>query len=95
MSLCERVMEMSDSLADLLLAADACGATDPGKSLRLLQSAVDAAQAAKFCNESARAILAAAKADPAVRAPERHPDALRALNDNHPTTPTEPGPIVA
>ena len=95
MSLCERVMEVSDVLADLLLSADACGATDPGKSLRLLRSAVDAAEAVKFCNESARTILAAAKADPAIRAAERHPDALCALNDNHPVTPTDPSPIVA
>lgn len=91
MSLCDRVMELSDGLADLILSADACAATNEGQSLRLLREAVDAAHAVKFGNESARAILSAARADMA----QRQPDAPQALNDNHPSNPIQPDPIVA
>lgn len=89
MSLCERVMELSDGLADLLLAADSC--QDEGDSLRLLKRAVDQAHAVKFGNESARAILAAAMAEAA----QRQPNAFHPANDDQPTTPVPPSPIVA
>ena len=93
MSLCDRVMELSDGLADLILAADACAATDEGDALRLLLKAVDAAHTVKFGNECARAILAAAAAD---IAKQRFPaDPPVAANDSHPENPSHPDPIVA
>lgn len=91
MSLCDRVMELSDGLADLLIEADGCAALDEGKSLRLLRQAVDAAHAVKFGNESARAILSAARAEIA----QRQPDAPDAANDDHAHSPENPDPIVA
>lgn len=93
MSLCDRVMELSDGLADLILEADGCAALDEGKSLRLLREAVDAAHAVKFGNESARAILAHASAS---AAEQRIPsDPPIAANDLHAVTPETPDPIVA
>lgn len=93
MSLCERIMDLSDDLADRLLAADACAATDEGQSLRLLREAIDSAQAVKFGNECARAILASATATFAKQRLTSDPPV--AANDFHPVTPETPDPIVA
>jgi len=90
MSLCERVMELSDGLADLLLAADACA--DEGETLRLLQSAIDQAHTVKFGNECARAILTTAVAS--VRE-QRLPPHLPVPANDHTPTPSQPDPLIA
>jgi hypothetical protein len=90
MSICDRVMELSDGLADLLLAADA--ATDEGDALRFLRKAVDAAEAVKFGNKCARTILTMAAAD--VRKQRLAPDLPVPANDHLPDS-SPHDPIVA
>lgn len=87
MSLCD-ALEGGESLADLILAADATG--DERENLRLLLQAVEKARTVKGLCQGARARLTAAAASFAH--PERH--APQALNDNH-REPSPHDPLIA